>query len=357
MASLNITSLSKHVDELKIFLSTNSVDVLAINETRLDSSITDCEVFIPGYEIFRRDRNINGRHGGGVCFYVQNNINCIPHCDLNVMDLENLCIEIHKPHSKPFLVASWYRPLDSSVDKFDLFEGLVGRIDAEGLEYYIFGDMNVNVNSSNSGSNLCLLTDIADVYGLQQLINEPTRVSSLPSTMIDLIFTNCSARVVCSGVSHIGISGHRLIYVYRKIAVGLSNSRHSTVTYREFNFNSALFCNDISSQDWNSISQLNDLNTIWHAWNMFLNVTDKHAPIRTKRVSTLESPWIMPQLKQCMHKRDALEIKAICSSDSADWHAFKCCHNDVNNQIKHTELLKLPKNLLQENLKAPLLRR
>ena len=44
-------------------------------------------------------------------------------------------------------------------------------MDAEGLEYYILGDMNVNVNSTNSGSNLRLLTDIADVYGLQQLIN------------------------------------------------------------------------------------------------------------------------------------------------------------------------------------------
>ena len=71
--------------------------------------------------------------------------------------------------------------------------------------------------------------------------------------MIDLIYTNCSARVVCFGVSHVGISDHSLIYVYRKIAVGLSNSRHSTVTYRKFkNFNSALFRNDISSQDWNS---------------------------------------------------------------------------------------------------------
>ena len=52
MASLNITSLLKHFDELKVFVSNNPIDVLAINETRLYFSITDCEVFIPGYEIF-----------------------------------------------------------------------------------------------------------------------------------------------------------------------------------------------------------------------------------------------------------------------------------------------------------------
>ena len=186
MASLNTTSSLKHLDELKVFLTNNPIDVLAINETRLDFSITDCEVFIPGYEIFRRDRNINGRHGGGVCFYVQNNVNCIPRHDLNVRELENLCIKIHKPRSKLFLVASWYRSLDSSVDKFDLFKGLVGSMDAEGLEYYILGDMNVT-------NAFC--------------------------SMIDLIYTNCSTRVACSGVCHIDISDHSLIYVYRKLAV------------------------------------------------------------------------------------------------------------------------------------------
>jgi hypothetical protein len=187
MASLNITSLLKHLDELKILLNDNPIDVLAINETRLDSSITDCEVFISGYDIFRRERNTNGRHGGGVCFYVRTSINCTPRHDLNFKDLENLCIEIRKPDSKPFLVVRWYRPPVSSVDKFNCFEALVGKMDAECLEYYIMGDMNANLIASNLDNNSRRLADIADVYGLQQPISEPTRVSSFSSTMIDLV--------------------------------------------------------------------------------------------------------------------------------------------------------------------------
>ena len=38
LASLNINSLSAHIDELKIYLSTNDLDVLAINEMKLDPS-------------------------------------------------------------------------------------------------------------------------------------------------------------------------------------------------------------------------------------------------------------------------------------------------------------------------------
>lgn len=95
--------------------------MLAINETSLDSSISDGDVDIPGYEIIRRDKSTNGRFGGGVCFYIRCSINYSPRLDLCIDQLENLCIEIRKPRSKPFHIATWYRPPDSTVDKFKFF--------------------------------------------------------------------------------------------------------------------------------------------------------------------------------------------------------------------------------------------
>ena len=46
MACLNITSLSKHIDELRVLLQNNSLDLLAINETRLNETIADNEISI-----------------------------------------------------------------------------------------------------------------------------------------------------------------------------------------------------------------------------------------------------------------------------------------------------------------------
>ena len=40
MANLNINSLLKHIDEIRISLTDNPFDILAINETKLDSSIS-----------------------------------------------------------------------------------------------------------------------------------------------------------------------------------------------------------------------------------------------------------------------------------------------------------------------------
>ena len=63
-------SLKKHIDEVKVLLFDISIGVLAINETMLDSTISDNEMHVPGYEIVRRDRNINGRTGGCASMFV-----------------------------------------------------------------------------------------------------------------------------------------------------------------------------------------------------------------------------------------------------------------------------------------------
>ena len=48
--------------------------------------------------------------GGGVCFYIRSNINYVVRKDLVFDQLESLSIEISKPRSKSFIVATWYRP-------------------------------------------------------------------------------------------------------------------------------------------------------------------------------------------------------------------------------------------------------
>jgi hypothetical protein len=53
MASLNINSLLAHIDEFRVFMNESDIDIISINETKLDSSIKDNEVYIPGYEIVR----------------------------------------------------------------------------------------------------------------------------------------------------------------------------------------------------------------------------------------------------------------------------------------------------------------
>ena len=89
------------------------ISILAINETKLDSTIKDNQVHLPGYDVTCKDRENNGRHGRGVCIYIRSNINFQIRADLSPSDIECLNIEISRPRSKLFLVSTWYRPPQS----------------------------------------------------------------------------------------------------------------------------------------------------------------------------------------------------------------------------------------------------
>ena len=51
------------------------------------TGILNSEIYLPGYEIVRRNRN---RNGGGVCFYIKTAISYSVRTDLNINNLENM---------------------------------------------------------------------------------------------------------------------------------------------------------------------------------------------------------------------------------------------------------------------------
>ena len=137
----------------------------------------DGEVHLSGYDVVRKDRESNGKNGGGVCIYVRSNNNFQLRADLSPNNLECLTVEISKPRSKPFLVSTWYRPPQSSPDLFSTFERIIDKIDAENLELYLMGDLNCNLLSEVVSNNSSHLLNIIDIYGLTQLI---TRLRVVP---------------------------------------------------------------------------------------------------------------------------------------------------------------------------------
>ena len=148
-----------------------------------------------------KDRESNGKNGGGVCIYIRSNINFQLRADLSPNNLEFLTVEITRPRSKPFLVSTWYRPPQSSPDLFSTFERIFDNIDAENLELYLMGVLNCNLLSEVVNNNSSHLLNIIDIYGLTQLITESTRLTQYSSTLIDLWLTNSPDKISKSGES------------------------------------------------------------------------------------------------------------------------------------------------------------
>ena len=63
---------------------------------------------------------------------------------------------------------------------------------------------------------------------------------------------------------------------------------------------------------------------MWREWTIkFVNVVNTYTPLRAKRVRSKRSPWITSELKNRMHERDIIKLKAILSKIPKDWGEFQ----------------------------------
>ena len=224
MAFLNIVSLLPKIDEISHSMSNKLIDLIAFNETRLDPNITNGMVHLNDYDLIRKDRS---RNGGGVCIYLRSSINYKIRNDLVPSELEAVCIEIIKPHSKPFLVATVYRPPSASSEFFDHFEKLIKATDDENKEIYVLGDLNCDILKADEDSNFPTkkIKSLYELYQLSQLIDKPTRITMTTKSLIDHIVTNAPEKISNTGVIHTGISDHSLIFAIRKISIEKKNTK------------------------------------------------------------------------------------------------------------------------------------
>ena len=93
------------------------------------------------------------------------------------------------------MVGTWYRHPSSPLNLYSEFEKVIAKNDAENKESYLLGDFTCNLLPEANAYNSSYLTNIFDIYGLSQLITEPTRVTPVSKTLIDLCITNSREKV------------------------------------------------------------------------------------------------------------------------------------------------------------------
>ena len=59
--------LPKHIEEIRVTLAEIYLDILTVNETRLDNNIANQSMFIHNYDLIMANHS---RTGGGICLYV-----------------------------------------------------------------------------------------------------------------------------------------------------------------------------------------------------------------------------------------------------------------------------------------------
>ena len=235
---LNVNSLLKHLDELRIMADEHKPHIICLNETKLDNDVRDEGLATDGFhKITRKDRT---RNEGGVAMYVKENLNFKVRHNL-ILDIESISIPLDINYVKPIIISTLYRPPDSQVELFEPIESLFSAIDQENIECIVSGDFNCDLLKPDQ-NNQKHIKLIYKTYCFKQFIDKPTRTTSESKTLIDHISSNIPECVSGSGVIPCGISDHDTVFLIRSMRIPKLKKEPKIMTVRKCkNFDGTTF--------------------------------------------------------------------------------------------------------------------
>ena len=131
--------------------------------------------------------------------------------------------------------------------------------------------------------------------------------------MIDHITTTSTRNIIEAGVHKVSMSDHYMVFCVRKFEGALKKD-HKVITTRPMkNFDKDTFLADVAGICWKQrFNETDDVNVLVTRWStLFSLIIDKHAPIKTLRVSERYCPWVNKDLKELIRSRDKLK-KSCC---------------------------------------------
>ena len=141
---LNINSIRSKIVQLADICRTSPIQVLCIDETKLDSSFPNAQIHLPDYQFppFRRDRNSSG---GGKIVYIRNGIIPKRLTVYETQNMESICVEITIKKNKWGILFS-FRPANSKNPKlfFEETTQYANKLLSKYDNIIIAGDFNID---------------------------------------------------------------------------------------------------------------------------------------------------------------------------------------------------------------------
>jgi hypothetical protein len=214
--------------------------------------------------------------------------------------------ELKQTQAKAHLIGFIYRNPSSTMAWFDNFVCMMDKVLANNSNILLLGDFNLDLLKTQT-----MWESTYTMFGLTQMIKNPTRITSTSSTLIDHIYTNNINLISNAHLSGIHLSDHSPIICSWTSKIPAPPSKgHTAILYRSMKrFDQLLFLRDLSTASFSPVYQCDNADDALAKWyDTYIPVLDKHAPLRRKRVKHPTIPrWLTPDIIQAMKVRDTLK--------------------------------------------------
>ena len=212
IAHLNVNSLLPKVTEISYVLNKYFIDILCLNESKIDASISDEELKIENYSLVRKDRT---RYVGGVAVYFRNCLSVNLRPDLMDLHTEIIWAEVKLSNFETFLLSATYRPNHDAQYRESLINNFEKAVNIN-PNILILGDFNENILNGVSGT---LIEYLCALLNVDQLVNEPTRCTVSTRSLIDLILSSFKDRHLKTEVIKCCLSDHYMVRLLQIIII------------------------------------------------------------------------------------------------------------------------------------------
>lgn len=242
--------------------------IVVITESWLGTSDDDCSVALPGFTIFRGDRN---EHGGGVAVYVSDQLQDSASCR-QISICKTSIRSISLPHL--LLCAIYHLYWGSSAVHKQVVRGLQSMCESAGDKdtFVLCGDIN---------DLRFTIDEFYAINGLTQIINFSTRDGNCLYVFATDYKSINSVKV--SKLPPLGLSDHSGFYVQ-----GMTTSV-TKIKVRSFNACSFARCREaLSGTDWRDIL-VDDIDlAVENLDNVFSNLFFRYFPEKTVRMRNFD---------------------------------------------------------------------
>ena len=284
--------------------SVESYSIISITETWFKPHLTDAQLDMNGYNIFRSDRIKRGR--GGCCLYIKDSITVTDHYKYDDDHIQVVCCSLDQIKTLVFAV---YRPGDTPHQKFyNAVKFVQSYMDTKDdtWNFIMTGDFNfpnirwdtLDVKPGSSACKICAetLLQFMESNMLLQVIDKPTRIAnSGTENMLELVITNNSDLFKEVEALSSSLSDHEMVTVILSNELqGATPPRHidqfkkrdNTIkSFNALNFHKANFDEirrDLQSINWTKLkSDCADNDFPMLFYETVLSICYLHTPVKS----------------------------------------------------------------------------
>lgn len=320
LAHLNICGLRHKIPDIHNILTCSQIHVLAPTETKLNNKVTDFQLHIPNYRLYRKDRNSSKY---GVALYIQNHIPVKQRSDLEEENLEMILVELCRK-TKIVLVGCCYRPPGTGREEEEYLNQICRKIETvtkEGKDVFLLGDFNIDWLANEKMKET--IHSVSQRCGLTQIINIPTRMemagTKFTLTCIDHIYTNVSELCSPLALTVTGCTDHNLVSV--TVAIRVPKMMINQRSYGEFD--RMEFITAVKEANWEDVTRESDPEEALRRFTrIFKEISDTHAPLTRETTTNCCESWWGESIKNAISERDAAKQQAIKSKKKEDWDKY-----------------------------------